>query len=307
MQSISGLPSGNSGGEAHLSRNLVVVRAGDTSLHRKWGASEHGCAFDLIVSYFGDKRDAFRAPWEQRVDFQGGKWDGIHHLFASRPALLDSYDYFWFPDDDIEADRRTIEGVFSAMRRLDLAVSQPALSLDSYFSFLPFLKSEVFTVRFVDMVEVMIPCLNRFTLQKMLPLFSTSMSGFGLDLVWTRLLADNRRKCAVLDELPVRHTRPVGGALAAAVASRGRTQADELLAVQSRYDAWQAYPLCYEAIDGRGRRWRSQVVIGARMAADLLLRRKTILQRKHFLQNVRLLLERQALWRPQLAILNVDA
>ncbi len=139
LHKVTSWAAGHSHQESSRCQNLVVVRAGDASLHRGWGASEPGCGFDLIVSYFGNDPDAFREPWEQRTDFAGGKWDGIHHLFASCPELLRRYEYFWFPDDDIEADRSTIEGIFVAMRRLDLAVSQPALSLDSYFSFLPFL------------------------------------------------------------------------------------------------------------------------------------------------------------------------
>jgi len=284
-----------------------VVRAGDRSLHSGWGAGEPGCRFDLIVSYFDHDPDVFREPWEQRTDYKGGKWDGIHHLFSTRPELLRSYDYFWFPDDDIAADRKTIEGIFTATRRLKLAVSQPALSLDSYFSYLPFLQSPSFAVRFVDMVEVMVPCLSRVTLEKMLPLFSASMSGFGLDLVWTRLLADNRRKCAVLDQLAVRHTRPVGAAMSKAMAFQGRTPADELLAVQERFNAWQAYPICYEAIDVKGRRWRSATAIGARMAAGLFRNRDSVLQRKVFVRNLRRVLRRQALWRPQLATLTLES
>ena len=78
-------------------RNLVVVRAGDTSLHPGWGAGEAGCGFDLFVSYFGDDPAAYRAPCENRCDQKGGKWDGIHALFAKRPDLLQLYDYVWSP------------------------------------------------------------------------------------------------------------------------------------------------------------------------------------------------------------------
>ena len=56
----------------------------------------------------------------------------------------------------------------------------------------------------------------------MLPLFKNSMSGFGLDLLWTRLAEQNLGKSAVFDALPVRHTRPVGIHLAAAMLKSGR-------------------------------------------------------------------------------------
>jgi hypothetical protein len=210
----------------------VVVRAGDGSLHPGWGACEAGCAFDLIVSYFGDNPSAYRAPRENRCDQKGGKWDGIHALFAQRPDLLQLYDYVWLPDDDIEADRATIEGIFAAMRRLDLAVAQPALTVDSYYSHFPLLRSRSFELRFVDMIEIMAPCLNVETLARMLPLFVRSMGGFGLDMIWTRLAADNYARSAVLDALPVRHTRSVGNVLVEAMSRYGRTQGSELLELQ---------------------------------------------------------------------------
>jgi hypothetical protein len=86
-------------------RNLIIVRGGDNSLHRRWGADDPGCEFDLIVSYYGSDPLAFRRPYENRVDYKGGKWDGIHALFSRLLELLDRYQYIWIPDDDLEADR----------------------------------------------------------------------------------------------------------------------------------------------------------------------------------------------------------
>jgi len=96
-------------------RRLVVVRAGDSSLHPTWLQGPDSPEFDLVVSYYGDDPARYRSDVENRIDHKGGKWDGLAALFASRPDLLDSYDYFWLPDDDIAADTRTINGIFAAM------------------------------------------------------------------------------------------------------------------------------------------------------------------------------------------------
>ena len=278
-----------------------MVRAGDTSLHPGWGAAEPGCGFDLIVSYFGDDPLAFRAPHENRVDQKGGKWDGIHALFAQRPDLLKRYDHFWLPDDDIETDRWTIEGVFATMRRLNLAVAQPALSLDSYFSHFPLLRSRSFELRFVDMVEIMAPCLSAVTLARALPLLADNMSGFGMDALWTRFAADNHATAAVLDSLPVRHTRPVGTALAKTLAGLGRSSDGDLLKLQQKYSLGTTYPLCYAAIDAGGRHWGSQAAIGMRMAADYMSQRTAFRQTEGFVRDIRRLMQRQLLWSPQLS------
>ncbi|MBN9552155.1 MAG: hypothetical protein J0H31_25665 [Alphaproteobacteria bacterium] len=259
-------------------RNLVIVRAGDRSLHRGWGADEHECNFDLIVSYFGSDPSAFGLPYERRVDHKGGKWDGLFALFRQQPDLLQRYQYFWLPDDDLEADRKTIEAIFATMRRLDLDVGQPSLTLDSYFSHLPFMRSDSFELRFVDKIEIMAPCIRADVLAKVLPLFEHSMSGFGLDSLWTRLAADNRRKSAVFDSLSIRHTRPVGTALAQVMQQNGLTREAEYLQLKARYGFDEFYPISYEALDRKGRLWRSKTAIGLRMVLDYAWRLKAFRQ-----------------------------
>ncbi|MBZ9794124.1 hypothetical protein [Mesorhizobium sp. ES1-4] len=251
-------------------RNLVIVRAGDNSLHRGWGADVSECEFDLIVSYYGTDPSSFLQPYENRVDYKGGKWDGIHALLDQRPDLLDRYQYIWFPDDDLEADRATIEAMFVKMRRLDLHIAQPALTLDSYFSHLPFLRCKSFEFRLVDKIEIMAPCMRADVAAKMLPLFKKSMSGFGLDFLWTRLAAQNLGRSAVFDALPVRHTRPVGIHLATAMLKSGRTADAEYRQLALQYGFSEFFPLSYGAVDRKGRRWRSRLMIGLRMVADYL-------------------------------------
>ena len=286
-------------------RNLVVVRAGDASLHPGWGAGEASCGFDLIVSYFGDDPAAYRAPCENRCDQKGGKWDGIHALFAQRPDLLRLYDYVWFPDDDIEADRATIEGIFAAMRRFDLAIAQPALTVDSYYSHFPLLRSRSFELRFVDTVEIMVPCLRIEILASMMPLLKTTMSGFGLDPIWTRLGTDNLRKSAVFDALPVRHTRPLGNSLAVEMRRYGRTPNDEFRELQQRYGFGVLYPICYEAIGRNDRRWRSPAAIGLRMALDYLSARTSMRQTHRFERTLWRLIWRQSSRTAQLSPLTI--
>jgi len=263
-------------------RDLVIVRAGDNSLHRGWGADDPGCEFDLIVSYYGSDPSAFWLPYENRVDYRGGKWDGIHALLTQQPELLDRYRYVWLPDDDLEADRATIEAMFTNMRRFDLHVAQPALTLDSYYTHLSFLRCKSFEFRLVDRIEIMAPCLRADVAAKMLPLFKQSMSGFGLDSLWTRLAAENYGTSAVFDALPVRHTRPVGVFLATAMLKFGRTPEAEFRQLKSQYGFGEFFPLSYEAVDRKGRRWRSRPIIGLRMVADYVLDRKNFRQAHKF-------------------------
>ena len=252
------------------------MRAGDSSLHRQWIAGPDKPCFDLVVSYFGDNPAQFRWPQEARVDQKGGKWDGLASLFAARPELLQSYDYFWLPDDDIAADTSTINGVFAAMRRYDLTLAQPSLTLDSHYSYLAYLNCRSFALRYCDCIEIMAPCAHASVLRKFLPLIKNSPSGWGLDAVWTRLTSDNRCKSAILDQWRVQHTRPLGNALYTAMAQDGRSAWDDLKQLQTRFGALRLYPLVYEAVDLRGRCWKRQSAIGVRMALDYAFDRANI-------------------------------
>lgn len=283
------------------SRNLVVVRAGDSSLHPMWLAGPETPDFDLIVSYFGDDPDQFRAPWEARVDQKGGKWDGLAVLFAARPELLDRYDFFWLPDDDIATDARTINRIFVAMRRLDLALAQPGLTLDSHFTYIGYLRSRSFALRYASAIEIMAPCVRTDVLQRVLPLIADLPSGWGLDPVWTRLTADNRRKSAILDQLPVKHTRPLGKVLRAAMSAAGRNASSDLDEMRRCFGRLRLYPLIYEALDRRGHVWTDRRAIALRMATDLVLERSRIAHYSSAKDSVFELLRRQAYHLPNLA------
>lgn len=194
-------------------RNLVVVRAGDRSLHPQWvaGAARE---FDLCVSYYGAEPDRYRGDtplWEAR---KGPKWPCIGELLQARPALLEAYDTFWFPDDDLAVDTTTINRMFALFRGFGLALAQPALTPQSYHGHPMLLQRPGHVLRRTGFVEVMAPIFDRPALQACLPSFGHSRSGWGLDFVWPRLVGPARREAiAILDATPVWHTRPLGGEL----------------------------------------------------------------------------------------------
>ena len=54
-------------------KNLVIVRAGDSSLHEEWLQGEGERNWDLIVNYFGDDPQRYRKDDVQRIDSKGPK------------------------------------------------------------------------------------------------------------------------------------------------------------------------------------------------------------------------------------------
>ncbi|MFG6413229.1 DUF707 domain-containing protein [Roseateles sp. DC23W] len=194
-------------------RNLVVLRAGDASLHRGWIA-EPGRDFDLFISYYGQKPDLHKDDADHYEMRRGPKWSCIGDLLAEHPHLIDRYDAFWFPDDDLAATTETLNRMFGLFHGFGLALAQPALTRDSYYSWNTLLQHPRYVLRHVAFVEVMAPLFDRSSLRACLKTFTESRSGWGLDWVWPELAGRGRRdSIAVLDATPVKHTRPLGGDL----------------------------------------------------------------------------------------------
>jgi hypothetical protein len=215
-------------------RSLVVVRAGDSSLHARW-LSGRNANWDLAISYFGANR-TLRFPGASYVHrFKGGKWDGLHDFFMSNPEVLEKYKFFWLPDDDIAAEGITVNGIFERMERYELELAQPALSLDSYFWHLVTLVNPYFSIRYTTMVEIMVPVISVSLLKRIFPLFATTQSGMGMDYVWHRFTSDPATKVGIFDDVSVTHTRPVGSVLRKSIERQGLRQ-DEMSALLARFD-----------------------------------------------------------------------
>ncbi|MGH8712808.1 MAG: DUF707 domain-containing protein [Casimicrobiaceae bacterium] len=215
-------------------RFLVIVRAGDRSLHPQWTRSEQTRNWDLVVSYYGQDGTRYRSPGVHRIDDPGPKLPGLHALLT-REAMWRDYDYVWLPDDDLAVTESAINRLFETISAHGLALAQPALSWISFFSHQLTLRSPSFRLRFTNFVEIMAPCFRRDFLHVCLPTMSENRSGWGLDYLWPRLLPADHRLCAILDEIEITHTRPVGGPNYDALRSLGVTPGEELLHLFRRH------------------------------------------------------------------------
>lgn len=213
-------------------RNLVIVRAGAASLHPYWLRGARQRSWDMIVSYYDDA-DHEHPPDVRVVRQPGGKWDGLYRTLKAAD-VFERYDYIWLPDDDLMVSAGEIERLFGLMRQHDLAVGQPALTPDSYFTHFLMLRCPGFVIRFTNFVEIMAPCLRADILEAVHRDFADSMSGFGLDGIWCRLDSAGRRG-AVLDSVTMKHTRPLGHGLRATMTTLGISAEDEESDLRARY------------------------------------------------------------------------
>jgi hypothetical protein len=207
-------------------RNLVIVRAGDTSLHPRW-LEEGNRNWDLLVNYFGDDPVLYRRDDVIRLDSKGPKWPALQLLIQAQRDLVSRYDYIWLPDDDIDCQTRDINRLFDLCARYGLWLAQPALTPRSYISWGITVRCPLARLRWTNFCEIMVPCFQRDFLLRCLPTMSETLSGWGLDFVWPHLAGPNLRRVAIVDAVAVTHTRPVGSANYGFLRERGITASEE--------------------------------------------------------------------------------
>ncbi len=207
-------------------RNLVVVRAGDHSLHPHWLKGQGERNWDLIVSYFGDDPDRYKDGDGQRIDAKGPKWQGLDTLFRQHPELLRNYDYILLPDDDLMMEKADISRLFDICRAYRLQAAHPALSANSYFSHLTALRNSATRLRFTNFIELMAPCLSAAMLTATKDHFGKTVSGWGLERAWAQRAGQTGM--AIVDDVTVFHTRAVGGPNYKILREKGISPWDEL-------------------------------------------------------------------------------
>jgi hypothetical protein len=187
---------------------LALFRAGPNSLHPAAVAHLAEQNFDYALSWFGDQPP--QAADAAFVHLQkGAKWPGLEQTLIAHWDEVSQYRYIWLPDDDLLCQPDLISRMFLVCEELKLELAQPALTPDSYFTHPITLQHSQFQLRFTNFVEIMAPIFSVEMLARVFPTLQGNISGYGLDGVWPRLSELGR--VAIIDDTPVKHTRPVGG------------------------------------------------------------------------------------------------
>ena len=228
--------------------NLVVTRAGPRSLHAAWRPPPGPRSFDLLVASYCEEAEHPMADGVMQTFVPGRKVEGWNVVLERCAEVVARYDRVALIDDDILAGADAIGRCFAAGAEQSLSIWQPSLSWDSYFTYAGTLHNPMFALRYVNVVEMMCPFFSAEALQRVKPLFGYGWES-GIDLVWCSLLPRRPRQFAILDDVVVRHTRPVG-ALKQANGFVGRDYEDDIHACLRHF----------------GMRWPSLVAEGARDA-----------------------------------------
>lgn len=192
-------------------RDLILVRAGSRSLHRGWMAAEPADQpFDLIAiayapTFIAPDRDDFGY-----VEIPGFKVAGYGAFLRQYRQIVERYDQVALIDDDIETDSRAIAKAFELGRAHDLQVWQPSLSWDSHFSYAALLSCPGQpAIRPVNFVEMMCPFFKTPALLEVEDLLHIGAET-AVDIFWSCVLGRHPGGLAILNDVIVTHTRPVG-------------------------------------------------------------------------------------------------
>lgn len=221
-------------------KNIVISPCGNRSVlfRDAWMKDEADREFDICLLFY---HDTIEHPERyEKVDYfyhlKDFKYFMLHKLFQDiHPEWLEEYEYFYFPDDDIEINTRDINKLFALSKGLETSISQASLSVDSFCSWPMFRHHNNCMLRYVGQIEVMAPLFSREALKTCLPSFIGNRSSWGIDSVWSRLLNYPEDKLVVFDAVVMKHTLPVGGG--ELYTKLGVSPHEEWKAVTQQFDA----------------------------------------------------------------------
>ena len=194
--------------------NLIILRCGKNSLHKKW--IDINANFDLFLLPY----ENFIAKTEKNCTLfplmPGQKWPAISKFIKENIDLVSNYDFIMLPDDDLSITALKLNKLFNQLNIDKPALSQPSLSYKSYYSHFITVKFPGLYARETSFVEIMSPIFHIEALTSLLWTFSLNSSGWGLEPLWFKIIHSTKfLKCKsillIYDNISLTHTRKVGG------------------------------------------------------------------------------------------------
>ncbi|NWG38597.1 MAG: DUF707 domain-containing protein [Hydrogenophilaceae bacterium] len=240
------------------------------------GINNEARSWDLALSTY----DNVSIDTDDFVDYihhyKGGKWDGIYAFFANHPDLLESYEYFWLVDDDIQASASQVEELFSHVEKYQFEIAQPALTPDSYYAHRLTLQCPIFNHRHTNFVELMMPVLSRAVLKQVLPYFRNTQSGLGLDWLWNGFVSRPNETIAIIDRISMSHYRPRNKHLRGRMEKAGIFAHEEKEATIKNWKLNKIYPIAFSGMLLNGKCIRNRLAMSCLMTKNYWMLRRSI-------------------------------
>src|ERR1035437_10145132 len=168
-------------------KNLVILCCGDTSIHKEWVKPNR--EFDVMIIYFGDITDKYLEDTDRGlyVSDKGHKWGLTSNAYNTHKELISRYDAVWCPDEDIRITSNDINRCFDIFHGNKLSLAQPSLyPLNSSHGITNTNHGNL--LRYTNFVEIMAPMFSINAFEILSTTFNESVSGWGLDWAWPKIL-----------------------------------------------------------------------------------------------------------------------
>jgi hypothetical protein len=190
-------------------KNLIIAPAGDNSLFKQWMKKSPN--FDLVLLYYDDNIDiatSYTSYTPYVYTSKGEKYHLLKLFIQNNIDFILNYEYIWLPDDDVSINTESINKLFNLAKEHNLILTQP--SMDGYVSHEITKPISGSLLRYTNFVEVLAPLFSLPTLLKVYNTFDINYSSWGYDYLWPHLLNYPQDKIAIIDDIIMTHTRPVG-------------------------------------------------------------------------------------------------
>jgi len=193
-------------------RCLVLVRAGDNSVHESWLTPPAKKSFDIAVSYYG----ATPGRWAARADHYsvqaGPKLPCVADWLDENWEWVSGSDFVAIPDDDLSASAEVWSRVFEVMEKHRLDLAQPSFGRDSNWCHPITAARPGSSFRVTNFIENGLAVFSRRALEWCAPTFRMGSSGVGSDYAWSAVVRANGGRVGIVDEVHVEHVRAHHGA-----------------------------------------------------------------------------------------------
>jgi len=192
-----------------MKKYLIITPAGKNSLFKEWLQGEPN--FDIVLLFYENDEQLAKEYTKYTPYVFIGKGEKFHLIKSFIKDNLDfvsQYEYIWFPDDDASISTDSINRFFELSDQYELWLSQPAMT--GYVSHQITTPVYGSLLRYTNFVEVLAPLFSLETLLKVYSTFDENYSSHGYDFLWPHLLGQPQDKIAIIDDIIMVHTKPVG-------------------------------------------------------------------------------------------------
>ena len=194
-------------------KNLIFTSAGQREFRDKNNNPIEGTAieswndgdreFDIVV-YCYDESLTGMGDCDVWVQRKGTKYQNFYHYAINNSKELEQYDYVWVVDDDMFMSTDDINKMFMMMEDYNIDLGQPSMDNEGmhYIHFL--INDPDYTLRYTNYIECSAPIFSKPALQKILPTFNETITGFGWDALISDMILEEDN-VAVFDNIKAYH------------------------------------------------------------------------------------------------------